>query len=171
MYEKCASHSSIREKGGSIRVVYVDLEIREKLYLIAAYPKNEKDNLTKAERNELKSLVAILEKRSEVKTMRAFDKIKTGLNEAISYERGTLKADTHKMTVQPLAQYSASEIRSIRIKAGMTQTGFAAFMGVSKKTVEAWEAGKNHPAGAACRLLYLTEADPLFPQKSGILVQ
>lgn len=51
-----------RGKSGSVRVIYIDFEVREKLYLLTAYPKNEKDNLTKAERNELKSLVQILEK-------------------------------------------------------------------------------------------------------------
>ena len=50
-----------RGKSGSVRVIYIDFEIREKLYLLTAYPKNEKDNLSKAERNELKKLVEILE--------------------------------------------------------------------------------------------------------------
>ena len=50
-----------RGKSGSVRVIYVDFEIHEKLYLLTAYPKNEKDNLSKAERNELKKLVEILE--------------------------------------------------------------------------------------------------------------
>ena len=50
-----------RGKSGSIRVIYIDFEIREKLYLLTAYPKSEKDNLTKSERNELKKLVGILE--------------------------------------------------------------------------------------------------------------
>lgn len=54
-----------RGKSGSIRVIYVDFEIREKIYLITAYPKSEKDNLTKAERNELKKLVEILEHESK----------------------------------------------------------------------------------------------------------
>ena len=49
-----------RGKSGSARVIYVDFVLREKLYLITAYPKNEKDNLTKAERNELKQLVGLL---------------------------------------------------------------------------------------------------------------
>ena len=52
----------------------------------------------------------------------------------------------------------------------MTQAIFAAYMGVSKKTVEAWESGHNHPAGAACRLLSITKADPSFPRRSGIIV-
>ena len=48
-------------KSGSVRIIYVDFVIYEKLYLLTAYPKSEKDNLTKAERNELKKLVEILE--------------------------------------------------------------------------------------------------------------
>ena len=50
-----------RGKSGSVRIIYVDFIIHEKLYLLTAYSKNEKDNLTKAERNELKKLVDILE--------------------------------------------------------------------------------------------------------------
>ena len=41
-------------------MIYVDFEVHEKLYLLTAYPKNEKDNLSKAERNTLKQLVGIL---------------------------------------------------------------------------------------------------------------
>lgn len=103
--------------------------------------------------------------------MGAFDKIKAGLEEAIAYEQGTLEAKTSKLTVQPVSHYNAEEIKNIRINAGMTQAIFAEFMGVSVKTVEAWEAGRNHPIGSACRLLYLTKADPAFPQKAGILVR
>ena len=50
-----------RGKSGSVRVMYVDFVVYEKLYLLTAYPKSEKDNLTKAERNELKKLVELLE--------------------------------------------------------------------------------------------------------------
>ena len=50
-----------RGKSGSVRVIYVDFEVYEKIFLITAYPKNEKDNLTAAERNELKQMIHILE--------------------------------------------------------------------------------------------------------------
>ena len=50
-----------RGKSGSVRVIYVDFEVYEKIFLITAYPKNEKDNLTVAERNELKQMIHILE--------------------------------------------------------------------------------------------------------------
>ena len=48
-------------KSGGVRIIYIDFEIREKLYLLTAYPKNEKDNLSKEERNQLKKLVQILD--------------------------------------------------------------------------------------------------------------
>lgn len=48
-------------KSGSIRVVYVDFVIYETIYLISAYSKNEKDNLSKAERNTIKMLIEKLE--------------------------------------------------------------------------------------------------------------
>ena len=54
-----------RGKSGSIRIIYIDFEVYEKIYLITAYQKSEKDNLTKAERNELKQIVDILEKQLE----------------------------------------------------------------------------------------------------------
>ena len=50
-----------RGKSGSIRVIYIDFEVYEKIYLLTAYSKNEKDNLSKSERNELRELVKVLE--------------------------------------------------------------------------------------------------------------
>ena len=103
--------------------------------------------------------------------MSVYDKIKAGLEEAIAYEQGALDAKTRKLTVLPVDHYNPAEIKDIRVKAGMTQVVFAQFMGVSVKTVEAWEAGRNQPIGSACRLLHLTKADPAFPQKAGIVVR
>lgn len=51
-----------RGKSGSARVCYVDFAIYEKIYLITVYSKNEKDNLSKEERNSIKSLLKELEK-------------------------------------------------------------------------------------------------------------
>ncbi len=50
-----------RGKSGSVRVVYIDFELRERIYLLAAFAKNVQTNLTKAERNNLKKLVKLLE--------------------------------------------------------------------------------------------------------------
>lgn len=56
-----------RGKSGSVRVIYVDFEVYEKIFLITAYTKNEKDNLTDSERNEVKQLIGILEQQLEEK--------------------------------------------------------------------------------------------------------
>lgn len=101
--------------------------------------------------------------------MGVFDDIKVGLGEAIAYEKGELKAKTTKLTVMPVDTFDPGEIKAIRNDTGLTQVLFAKYMGVSVKTVEAWEAGRNHPDGAACRLLSLTRRDPAFPRSSGIV--
>lgn len=56
-----------RGKSGSVRVIYIDFVVYEKIYLLTAYAKNEKENLTQAERNELKKLVHALERELESK--------------------------------------------------------------------------------------------------------
>ena len=101
--------------------------------------------------------------------MSVFEDIKLGLNEAIEFEKGTLNANTRTLSITPIEEFTASEIKSIRINTGMTQVLFAKYLGVSLKTVEAWEAGRNHPNGTACRLLSLTKKDPHFPKNSGIV--
>ncbi|MDE6003835.1 MAG: type II toxin-antitoxin system RelE/ParE family toxin [Oscillospiraceae bacterium] len=49
-------------KSGSTRVVYVDFAYYEKIYFITAYAKNDKENLSKSERNNIKTLIQTLEK-------------------------------------------------------------------------------------------------------------
>ena len=82
-----------------------------------------------------------------------FDDLKQGLQEAIAYEKGQGTARIKTYTIAPVKEYSSAEIRDIRMKAGMTQSVFASYMGVSKKTVEAWESGRTHPTGPVFRLL------------------
>lgn len=50
-----------RGKSGSVRVIYVDFEVYERIYLITVFQKADQGNLSKAERNDLKKLVEILE--------------------------------------------------------------------------------------------------------------
>lgn len=50
-----------RGKSGGIRVIYIDIEVYEKIYLLTAYIKKEKENLTKDEQNEIRRLIAVLE--------------------------------------------------------------------------------------------------------------
>jgi putative transcriptional regulator len=100
-----------------------------------------------------------------------FEDIKIGLEQAIEYEKGNLKANTVKLKMKPLTDFSAKEVREIRIRTNLSQASFAKLFGVSKKTVEAWEAGRNIPNGTAKRFLELLHEDPNFPKKVGIITE
>lgn len=82
-----------------------------------------------------------------------FNDLKQGLEEAIAYEKGTGKARVKTFKILPVKEYSGKQIRDVRMKTGMTQRVFASYMGVSQKTVEAWEGGRTHPTGPVFRLL------------------
>lgn len=103
--------------------------------------------------------------------MDVYESIISGLNEAIRYENGNLKAKTSKLSVAPLPDFDGDEIRSIRMSLNMTQVVFASVMGVSEKTIEAWEGGRCKPSGAAVRMLSMLKSDPELPQKYNLLVR
>lgn len=92
-----------------------------------------------------------------------------GLNEAVDYEKGKGKARTVQISVAPVPDFTAEEIKALRQTLKMTQGTFAALMGVSSKTVEAWEAGTNVPLGTARRLLGLLKLDNSIPTKYNIV--
>jgi len=50
-----------RGKSGGARVIYIDFAYYESIYLITVYEKSTTEDLSKAERNELKILVQTLE--------------------------------------------------------------------------------------------------------------
>ena len=101
--------------------------------------------------------------------MGVYESIIKGLNEAVDYENGKITARTTKCTVNPAPEFDAKQTRDARLSLGMTQTTFAQVMGVSIKTVEAWEAGTNKPVGAARRLLSMLQADPSMLAKLNII--
>ena len=89
-----------------------------------------------------------------------FSSIMTGLNEALDDSVGKKqKLKRNTIIIEPVRVYEADEVKKIRKTVGMSQKIFASYLGVSDKTVEAWEAGTNHPSGAASRLLSMMEMD------------
>ena len=50
-----------RGKSGSVRVIYIDFEVYEKIFFINVFQKSDKSNLTSVEKNEVKKLVKLLE--------------------------------------------------------------------------------------------------------------
>ncbi len=53
-----------------------------------------------------------------------------------------------------------SPVARIRLRSGLSQTEFAAAIGVSKRTIEQWEQGRRKPSGAAKTLLKIIDKHP-----------
>jgi len=51
-------------------------------------------------------------------------------------------------------------VYEIRRKMNLTQASFAAFMGVSVRTLQEWEQGRRHPSGPAYSLLRIAKHYP-----------
>ena len=118
--------------------------------------------------------------------MSVYESIVRGLNDAIEYEKGnngkarvTEISDEHydrvmaekkpRVSVADVPDFTAEEIKQLRQTLKMTQSTFAALMGVSVKTIEAWESGTNVPLGTARRMLGLLRSDNSIPTKYNLV--
>lgn len=89
-----------------------------------------------------------------------YESIMTGLTEAIEDAKSPeKKLNRRVVSIIPVKEYKAEQVKQIRKSTGMSQKLFASYIGVSYKTVEAWEAGTNSPSGAASRILSMMEMD------------
>ena len=61
------------------------------------------------------------------------------------------------LCLPPVKQYSAEQIRRIRTKVRASQAVFAAYLNISKSTVQKWEQGAKKPNGPSLKLLNLVE--------------
>ena len=86
-----------------------------------------------------------------------------GLQDMLAYVKGDKTKGRSKILkvpdVLPVKEYKKDDIKRIRTTHQMTQRIFAEIVGVSQKTVEAWETGTNRPTGSAMRVMQLIEAD------------
>lgn len=94
---------------------------------------------------------------------KTYDLLSDSFKEIISdYEESggkNLKRNTMSLHIEPVKTYDASAIKRIRTSKNLTQNLLAKYIGVSKKTVEAWESGKNTPSGPSSRLLEMLDSN------------
>lgn len=88
-----------------------------------------------------------------------YEGILEGLKEAVAYKQGDRSHCRVSVREVPVPEYRAADVAGIRKALNLSQRALANALGVSARTVEAWEAGKNAPSGAARHLLYLFDCD------------
>lgn len=108
-----------------------------------------------------KSSLSMEEIEDNFKDADVFSGIIDGLTEALAYEKGKASAETF-VRKQSLPAINVLEIRTAL---AMTQKAFANILGVSCRTVEAWECGKSVPTPTAKKLMYLIQQDQSLVNK------
>ena len=99
-----------------------------------------------------------------------YNDIMASLNELMDAAQGKETGIVrHTRTVKEVETFSPQQIKQVRINAKMTQKLFAACIGVSVKSVEAWEGGRSRPDGAARRLIGLIRDHADFAREMGIV--
>ena len=85
-----------------------------------------------------------------------------GLSEAISYHRGEINLKNIEIELPRLPkEWSSKKIVDLRInKLKVSQSIFAAYLGVTSSAIQNWEQGLKKPSGSARRLLEMLESDP-----------
>lgn len=65
--------------------------------------------------------------------------------------------ETHRGAASPAAEYSAEQIKALRLRLGVSQTTFAHHMGTTKGVVTQWEQGLRNPSRATHKLLWVVD--------------
>lgn len=104
------------------------------------------------------------------KSTQLFDELKEGLEAAIELAHGKRVRGVRmsKLMITPVRKRSAAQIKSLRLKLGMSQALFAGVLGVTNKAVEAWEAGTKNPSGPALRMFEILEKESRVLERIGI---
>lgn len=100
-----------------------------------------------------------------MKESMVFDGILEGLEGAVAYKQGDTSRCKVSVREVPVPEYKAGDVARARKALNLSQRALASVLGVSPRTVEAWEAGRNMPSGVARHLLFLLDCDPSLVQR------
>lgn len=88
-----------------------------------------------------------------------FDELMHSMGEALEHAQGKRELRTTVVPAAP-AEMSAASVRALRERVDASQAVFARCLNVSTRLVQAWEADRRRPNGAALRLLEVGMRDP-----------
>lgn len=94
-------------------------------------------------------------------TRRLAEDIRESLHEALDHAAGKrTNAVIHRVMPRE------TDAREARLKLGLSQREFAAFIGTGVGTVRKWELGSRKPSGAARALIDVIKAEPKAVQRA-----
>ncbi len=88
-----------------------------------------------------------------------FRELMTSAGEALAHAQGKRALRTTELPAAPKPM-TAAQIRAMRARVNASQAVFARYLNVSTKLVQAWEAGRRTPEGAALKLLRIGGENP-----------
>ena len=93
------------------------------------------------------------------------EKLIQSAKQAEKHSCGEKKLRTNTIDIQPIPNYNPQQIKDIRSRYGLTQGLMGGIIGVSTKTIEAWEVGYRRPSGSAMRVLAELDTNPSYFEK------
>ncbi len=79
-----------------------------------------------------------------------------GLHKAGAMDVKTMR-QIEALCLSPVKEYSANQIKKLRLKNKASQSVFAAYFNISPSTIQKWEAGQKRPNGASLKLLNMVD--------------
>ena len=86
---------------------------------------------------------------------KAFDRIMTGANQALSIARGEAKTDEYKIHVPEVV-----DVKELRTNLNLSQAAFCTRYGFKIDRVQDWEQGRSRPDGAMRAYLMVIQHQP-----------
>jgi putative transcriptional regulator len=93
------------------------------------------------------------------------EKLIRSARQAEAHSAGKIKLRANVMEILPIPDYKPLEIKGIRARLGLTRGLMGGIVGVSTKTIEAWEIGCRRPSSSAMRVLAELDTNPKYFEK------
>ena len=93
------------------------------------------------------------------------EKLISSARQAEEHSAGRRRLRAVTLEVSPIPQYSSEQIRELRARYDLTRALLGGIVGVSSKTVEAWEIGARQPSAAALRVISELDTNPTYIDK------
>jgi putative transcriptional regulator len=89
-----------------------------------------------------------------------FAELTEGFDALAAERKGKRTLRTTEVTLKPVVEVSAEELRDIREKLNLSRPVFASYLRTNPRTLENWEQGRAKPNAQAALLIHLVDKYP-----------